>query len=790
MSFSQHAASMTMNHATEKRRSKRKLLSLCSAFATFAATAMIVATSVANAQSSNCPFAVAGGANNAANATRDGLLMLRYARGLRGPQLVTGTGAIASTVEANIQNNAKRLDLNGNGLFDTDDAAVAAKLLLSFSSGAWLTSATSGAGKFASRNTAAALKAYIDAGCTVPTLGASVDAARFLTQSTFGASAPDIVAFNALSGSTHTAKVQTWLTQQFNTPRANTHYSEMQRQQALADARNPPGGFYNDAIRDSFWQQAILRNDQLRQRMGFALSQILVVSSNGGSDNPYELAAYLDILNDDAFGNFRDLLYNVSRSVAMGRYLDHARNDGNSATPNENFARELLQLFSVGLVQLNNDGTNKSGDPATYTEDMVKGFARVFTGFAIPDPYTVADGLDRYGGEHPNWGYYPDDGELYPSLANAKVRARNMWRVPMRPFAGKHSTSAKPLLKYNYAGPVAACTAAVTFANNGTATLPALVRTPPPNTYQNNGTTEQDALNTLDAAINNIFCHPNVGPFISKSLIKFFVTSTPTPAYVSRVAAAFNNTAGTRGDMKAVITAILTDAEAINPGSLAAADRTKFGKLKEPVMRLSAILRAFKASSANNQFGLGYTGSLEYGVNQGPLQSPSVFNFFHPEFAPPGPVSLANALGPEFEITTTTSIAATANFFGGMVSSSDYASDGLFSLSGLIYGGECDPGATPPLRTGCVYSSYGDLYMLNDNMDALFDYLNIVLMQGTLDPASKTDYVNTINAQFPYLAAPAGTQDYQINEYHNRRRDRVKAALWLAVHTPEFQIQQ
>jgi uncharacterized protein (DUF1800 family) len=784
MSLPQPHPPISAIYMRHQRRCVRRI------FATIATATTLFTINVASAQSTNCPFAVAGGANSAANATRDGLLMLRYARGLRDDALVAGTGAVAATVQGNIVANTKRLDLNGNGLFDVDDAAVAARLLLSFSSGTWLIPANGGAGKFASRSNAATLKAYVDAGCTVPTLGAaSVDAARFLTQATFGASAPDIVAFNALTGSTHTAKVQTWLTQQFNTPRMNTHYSEMQRRQAVADARNPPGGFYTDAVRESFWQQAVLRNDQLRQRLAFALSQILVVSSNGASNNPYELAAYLDLLNDGAFGNFRDLLYNVSRSVAMGQYLDHRRNDGNSTTPNENFARELLQLFSVGLVELNNDGSNKAGNPATYTEDMVKGFARVFTGFTMSDPYTAADGLDRYGGDHPNWGHYPDDGELYPAVATAKTRARNMWRVPMRPFAGRHSTAEKPLLKYNYASPVAACTAAVTFAS-GTAKLPALVRTPPPNTYENNGTTEQDALNTLDAAISNIFCHPNVGPFISKGLIKFFVTSTPTPAYVGRVAAAFNNTAGVRGDMKAVITAILTDVEAINPASLAATDRAKFGKLKEPILRLSAILRAFNARSSSSQYGFGYTGSLEYGINQGPLQSPSVFNFYHPEFAPPGPVSLAGALGPEFEITTTTSIAATANFFGGLVSNSDYASDDLFGQSGVVFNSDCDPGATPPLRTDCVYSNYGDLYSLSDNMGALFDYLNVVLMQGTLDPASKTDYVNTINAFFPHLASPAGPEIYQINEFHNRRRDRVKSALWLAVHTPEFQIQQ
>ena len=751
-------------------------------------------TTTASAQSTNCPFSVSGGANNTATATKDALLMLRYAVGLRGTALVRGTNAAAATVEANIQNNTKRLDMNGNGLFDTEDAAIISRLLLSFSSGAWLQK--NNAGPNASRSNAVALKAYADAGCSVPTLGSgAVDAARFLTQATFGASAQDIAAFNAVSGATHAAKVQTWLNQQFATPRKSSHFAYIQARQAEVDAMNPRGNFYNEAVRDSFWQQALTYDDQLRQRTAFALSQILVVSSNGSSNNTYELAAYLDILADGALGNFRNLLYNVARSPAMGRYLDHVRNDGNSTTPNENFARELLQLFSVGLVELNLDGSDKTGSPATYSEDMVKGFARVFTSFAFADPFTAADGKDIYNSDHPNWYFTPDDGGLLPNATNSATRSRNTWRVPMRPFAGKHSTAAKQLLKYSYANPVAACSSALALANpaSPTPTLPALVRTPPPNTYDNNGTTEQDALDAVDKAIDNIFCHPNVGPFISKSLIRFFVTSTPTAAYVSRVAAKFNNNgSGIRGDMKAVMSAILVDAEAINPSSLAAADRTKFGKLKEPVLRLSAVLRAFSGRSASNKYGLANTASLEYGVNQAPLQSASVFNFFHPEFAPPGPVSLANAFGPEFEITTTTSITSTANYFGGMVANSDYNDDRLFSQSGFLsVGADCDVGATPPVRTDCVYSNYADLYWLSDNLDLMFDYINVVLMQGTLDVAAKADYVSTINTAYPIIATLApGAPDYEVNGFHDRRRDRVKASLWLAVHSPEFQIQQ
>jgi Protein of unknown function (DUF1800) len=505
-------------------------------------TAATIPSAVTYAQIANCPFNIDNSptATGAADVLRDALVLARYARGMRGAALVAGTGLNSTTVTQTIQanlpnaqtNTAGKLDVDGNGFFDENDAAAITRVLFAFGGNQVLPSGKAGDG--ATRIDAKAIKTFIDNGCQVQPLQTNLAAARFLTQATFGISNQDLIAFNALAGATTKDKATTWLNQQIATPRKSKHFDYINARYAAADAYNyttpPPAEFdrfYNDVTRASFWQQALKHPDQLRQRMAFALSQIMVVSSNGGSNDASELANYLDVLADGSFGNFRTLIYNVALSNAMGRYLNHMRNDGNSDTPNENFARELLQLFTIGLTQLNIDGTNVSGNPPTYTEDMVKGFARVFTSFSFDDPFTAADGTDFYGGDHPSWYYTPNnDGETYANPNSAKrAKERGVWGRPMKSFAGRHSKAEKPLLKYSYTTPVnigtpvAACTAAVAFANNGTAKLPALVRTPV-NDYDNNGTTEADALDSLNKAVDNIFCHPNVGPFIGKHAVE------------------------------------------------------------------------------------------------------------------------------------------------------------------------------------------------------------------------------------------------------------------------------
>lgn len=573
----------------------------------------------------------------------------------------------------------------------------------------------------------------------------------------------------------------------------------------------------SEHAREAFWKQALKNNDQLRQRMAFALSQIVVVSSEGGSNNPYELGAYLDILADAAFGNYRDILKRIALSPAQGRYLSHLRNDGQNANPNENFAREILQLFAVGLFELEMNGEKKlnAGNPiASYDEDIVKGFAKIFTGFAFDDPYCktgdpgwgiqVGDGSptacrDVYGEQHPSWTWEPsqdDRGASFPPLPQG-------WARPMIAFPGRHSAQSKQLLRYaNYpeASGIAACTSAIALAS--AATNPGLLAAPDVtgSTIPRTKVSVAQANAALDAGIDNIFCHPNVGPFIAKHLIKFFVTSNPTPAYVGRVAAAFNNNgSNVRGDLRAVMTQVLTDPEATDPAGALGMDLIKFGKLREPMVRFAHILRAFNATKANGRYEFhGELESVENGISQAPLQSPTVFNYYNPDFAPPGHISNYSAIGPEFEITTTTSIAATQNRFGSMVTAStgrDTAGDAgnLYRQGGVVF---VDDGNTGPVCNGstgakdCLLSDYSDLYGLASNTIELFNYINLVLLGGTLSTSNRDQLVSALDSAFPITAFPSTPSADNIQAWQNRRRDRVKGALWLSVHTPEFQIQR
>lgn len=750
-----------------------------------------------------CPFNVAG--NPTADSLRDGVLLVRYAKGMRGAALVAGTTANSTTVETNISNNIDKLDINGNGVFDADDAAIIARNVFGFSSTSWLPDGKAGA--YGTRNTLPLLKSYVDAGCAPlvvsPPTAAELDASRFLIQSTFGPSRSDIAAFLALPGADNSARAVQWLSAQMAMARPVTHSQYLFARKAEYDAAAKT--FYTEMTREAFWGQALTSPDQLRQRLAFALSELLVVSENGNSDNPFELSAYLDVLADNAFTNYRDILYKVAVSPAMGRYLSHLKNDGSSTNPNENFAREILQLFSVGLFNLGPDGEkllDGNGQPiATYDENTVKGFAKAFTGLSYDDPYCktipVTPCTDGYGDPHPSWNWSPDN----PYLGANFPPELGGWKRDMVPFPGRHNALSKQLLTYTYLNPIgAACINALLPANQ---LLPAIDTT-------SSGVSTRTKVNatqayaTINKAIDNIFCHPNVGPFLAKSLIRFFITSTPSPNYVGRVAAAFNNTGGVRGDMKSVMNAILLDPEA----NLANAPAPmKFGKLKEPMLRLSAIFRAFKTASASGRYQLLYgLDDVDSGISQGPLQSPTVFNFFHPEFSPPGPVSSGTALGPEFEITTTTAIASTQNYFGNLVTSADTSNGNLFTANLIGYYGcntsvltNTDP--TAQSRQHCLFGDLSDLYALHADTDGLFDYLNLVLMGGSLSPANKATLVTALNTAYPTTPRPvlAGSPptNTQINTYNSdvsnwqsRRRDRIRGALWLTVHLPEFQIQR
>jgi uncharacterized protein (DUF1800 family) len=352
-------------------------------------------------------------------------------------------------------------------------------------------------------------------------------------------------------------------------------------------------------VQKRFFTNALTGQDQLRQRVAWGLSQIMVASAVK-INNPSAFVLWQNMFQNDAFGNFSTLLTDVTLSPVMGNYLDMVNNDkpGNGVDPNENYAREVMQLFTIGLEQLNPDGTvqlDGSNNPIpTYTQDTIVGFAHTFTG----------------------WTYPTKPG------ANAQFRNPEYYGGPMIPFDSHHDSGTKLLL-------------------NGT-TLPA------------GGTTQAD----LTAALQNIFNHPNVGPFISKQLIERLVTSNPSPEYVGRVAAVFaDNGSGVRGDLKAVVTAILLDPEA-RRGDDATQAQPSDGKLKEPVLFITNLLRAMNGVSDGATLS-----DRASEMKQPPFFSPTVFNFYHPDHVIQG----STLIGPEFEIFNTSTTIARTNFVNALV---------------------------------------------------------------------------------------------------------------------------
>ena len=433
-------------------------------------------------------------------------------------------------------------------------------------------------------------------------------AARFLAQASFGATVSSLAAVR-------TQGLAAWLEGQFVVPRGEPH---VQRIFAQSDAlggwlyTTPTFGPRNSELMlNEAWRVFITGPDALRQRIVAAWLEIFVITTRVGvigiGQNQVTAAAYVDMLGAQAFGNFRDLLEAVATSTAMGVYLSHRDNqkaeygpDGvETRVPDENFARELLQLFSIGLHQLNPDGSlklKKGQAQDSYTQADVFNLARVFTGWRVTKPVD---------GEH--------------DMAQ--------WARPMTPHADTHSPEEKAFL-----GRV----------------IPA-------------GTS---ARASLKRALDTVFEHANVGPFIGRQLIQRLVTSNPSPAYVARVSAAFdNNGQGVRGDLKAVIRAVLLDAEA-RSGQPGQGDLANVrGKVREPMMRLVAVARAMEAGDPGELiFPVANLSGASTGIGQSPLRSPSVFNFFRPGYA--APQSELGALGhvaPEFQLLNGPLIAASVN---------------------------------------------------------------------------------------------------------------------------------
>jgi len=497
------------------------------------------------------------------------------------------------------------------------------------------------------------------------------EATRFLSQATMGSSKADIDQVVALG-------FNGWLDAQFAMPRATTHWDWLVAGgYGDVSTQNNQAGF--DPV---MWRQLIASPDQLRQRVGLALLDFLVVGIDGVNIpwRQFAVAAYVDVLLDNAFGNFRTLLERISTNVAMGLYLtflgNRKANPATGAVPDENYARELMQLFTIGLLKLNQDGTVQAGGGETYTQDDITGLARVWTGW---------------------------------TLDSADNSTPDRLRRPMINTPSNHESGVKAFLG---------------------ATIAA-------------GT---DGPQSMRLALDAIFAHQNVAPFVSKQLIQHLVTSNPPPAYVARVAAVFaNNGSGVRGDLKAVVRAILTDVEARSDAIAATATA---GKLREPIARLTGWARAFGASSPSGTWPIGDTSSSATRLGQSPGRSPSVFNFFRPGYTPPNSaIASAGLVAPEFQITNEPSVIAYINYMAVLVSAG----------------------------SGDFRADYTAMSALAGNSTSLVDEVDILLGAG-LSAATKASIRGAVDA------IATGSANATLN--------RVYTAILLALAAPEYLVQK
>jgi len=440
-----------------------------------------------------------------------------------------------------------------------------------------------------------------------------------------------------------------------------------------------------------WWRNAIKADDQLRQRVAFALSEIIVVSGQGGLGGQQEgMANFYDMLLRHAFGNYRELLEEVTLSPIMGEYLSMKGNRRPDAKenirPDENYARELLQLFTIGLVKLNPDGTpilGSDGVPLpTYTQTDVEAFAHVFTG----------------------WHYANAEDFRWPKNKD--------YINPMRLFPEYHDLGEKRLL-------------------NGLVLPPG-----------------QSGEDDLKAALDNVFYHPNTGPFIVKQLIQRLVTSNPTPQYVEDVVAVFNkNAAGERGSLASTVKAILMHREA-RLGHLDRPD--EFGKLKEPLLRITQLWRAFEPEHIPHEFDYSWA---DVDLAQTPLNAPSVFNFFRPDFQQPGEISERGLVSPEFEILDeSTIVTLTSKLLSGSVWSHNFKDDASAKLIAIDIRREMQ---------------------LEQDIEALIDHLDRLLLGGRMTEAMRDEVRTLMNSR----------------THANSASMRVTEAIFLILTSPEAAVQ-
>ena len=545
------------------------------------------------------------------------------------------------------------------------------------------------------------------------------DAARFLTRATFGPTQESIN--ELLTKDTY----ENWINEQFNTS-PTYHFPKVKTLATKMCADKDDKG---EPLVDSWeivyprhqiwWETATKSKDQLRQRVALTLSEILVISDSNGlglSDFQFAVTSYYDVMVKHAFGNYRNLLEEITLHPAMGDFLSMSRNqksnEEGTIRPDENYAREHLQLFSIGVHELNIDGTEKldANNEAipTYDQKTIEEFAKVFTG----------------------WSYA--DKDWYEYFGNADHTK------PLIAFEEYHDKTAKKLL-------------------NGA-----------------QSSASQTAQVDLDFALDNVFAHANVAPFISKQLIKRLVTSNPTPAYVERVANKFNdNGSGIKGDLKAVVSAILLDDEA-----LATNKSDSFGKLREPMLRMSHLWRVFNMQASlktghywesERQCGQGNYPSYNFydsldsfsrKTGQGPLQARSVFNFFRPDFSPTGLLNDKGLSAPEFQIVNENTMVSATNLYHQIIE--------RFSDSEPF---------TPALEE---YSRLDLSYVTNLATDTnkLLDYLSLVLLNKEM--------TNSLRA----IVAEHLNKSAVFDEGREGQLQKAREAIMLVVSSPEYLIQR
>ena len=510
-------------------------------------------------------------------------------------------------------------------------------------------------------------------------LPTAVEASRFLAQASMGADKTQIARVQAIGYSA-------WIDDQFALPQSGGRWEALVAG-GYADIgfKNGEGGF--DA---AAWRKLLASPDTLRQRITLALSEIMVTSIDslvGGGWKAFAAANYLDLLEANAFGNYRTLMQQVSTNTAMGMYLtfrgSKKANPVTGSLPDENYARELMQLFTIGLVQLNLDGTAKLAGGATtptYGQADITGLAPVFTGW---------------------------DFDLAGMTGAAATATPDFLRRPMVQIAGRHETAATTFL--------------------GTAIA-----------------ANTDAAAALRTALDTIFAHANVAPFVSRQLIQRLVASNPSPAYVARVATVFNdNGSGVKGDLKAVVKAILLDDDA-RSASVAAAPSA--GKLREPMLRFAGWARAWHAQSASNAWSIGNTSDPSTKLGQSPLRSPSVFNFFRPGYVPPNSaIASAGLVAPEFQINNESSVVGAVNYLQRAMSGAG---------------------------VGDLAADYTALLAIADDSTALAAEINLVLAAGQLGAATLATIATAV------ATLPGGSDP--------NRLKRIYASLTLVVAAPEF----